>query len=85
MSDDQPQDSVLRSGVNAFEAEMIRNLLKDVGIPCLFNGPDFDVAELGKMAHANARGIDVVVPTAALEAAQARLAEALGVMVDDLV
>lgn len=76
MSDDRNDVSVLVKGVNSYEARMVKTLLEDVGVPCMFEGPDFDVAELGRAAHDNFRGVDVLVPTAALERARARLAEA---------
>ncbi|MEZ6014674.1 MAG: DUF2007 domain-containing protein [Planctomycetota bacterium] len=70
-------------GVDKLVGEMARNLLDGAGIPCLLHGPDFDVVELGAMAHGHLRGIDVYVPHAAAERAKAILDEAFGGEVAD--
>lgn len=76
MTDDRTDVSVLLEGVTSYEARMVKTLLEDVQIPCLFDGPDFDVAELGRAAHDNLRGVTILVPSAALGRARERLAEA---------
>ncbi|MFT5052368.1 MAG: hypothetical protein ACI8QZ_003801 [Chlamydiales bacterium] len=70
--------TLLLEGVNGIEGELARNLLTEAGIPCLSQGPDFDVAELGRAAHDMLRGQNIYVPAAALERARAILDEAWG-------
>jgi len=68
--------AVLLEAVAPLEAEMARSLLEAEDIPCLVQGPDFDMAELGRAAHDAVRGTSLYVPKAALERAQAVLAAA---------
>ena len=64
-------------------ADLAKSLLEAEGIPSLVQGPDFDVAELGRVAHDTARGTNVYVPPSALEQAQAILERAWGSDTDD--
>jgi len=68
--------AVLLEGINAFQADMAAGLLEGAGVPCMQHGPDFDVAELGRAAHAMLRGTSLLVPHSALARAQAILEEA---------
>jgi len=70
--------ALLVEAADSVECNLARNLLDEAGIPCLIHGPDFDIAELGVVAHQNVRGVNVYVPKAALEAARRVLAEAWG-------
>lgn len=71
------QDIVLLlEGIDSIESDLAKNLLADAGIPCLTKGPDFDVAELGRVAHDSVRGTDLYVPRSALELARSILKEA---------
>lgn len=60
------------------ELQMVKGILAGEGIPCVVEGPDFDVAELGRAAHDMLRGQDVYVPASAYERAKAALDEAFG-------
>ena len=68
--------AVLLEGINGIQASMAANLLKDVGIPTLQHGPDFDVAEFGSAAHAMLRGTSLLVPHEALARAKKELDDA---------
>jgi len=70
--------AVLLEAANPTVLELARGLLAEAGIPCLVQGPDFDVAELGLAAHQSVRGGDLLVPASALERARAVLEEAWG-------
>lgn len=69
---------VLLSISTNFQAMLARDLLVEAGIPCLLEGPDFDVVELGQAAHDSARGRDVLVPRERADEARALLEEAWG-------
>lgn len=77
MSNSEEHDLVLDS-VDHLKAQLAKGLLDEAGIPCIFHGPDFDVVELGQMAHSNLRGISVYVPRGAGDKARSVLAEAWG-------
>ncbi|MDA1266612.1 MAG: DUF2007 domain-containing protein [Planctomycetota bacterium] len=77
MSTSDEHDLLLDS-VDKTVADMAKGLLEAAGIPCLFHGPDFDVAELGTAAHQSSRGVSVYVPKGAREKAQAVLDKAWG-------
>ena len=66
------------TGVDPMEGEMAKELLAGQGIPSIMHGPDFDVAELGRAAHAVSRHPDLFVPKGTKVAARAILAEAWG-------
>jgi len=70
--------ALLLEGVNTIEAGLAKNLLETAGIPSMTQGPDFDMAEMGRAAHDMVRGQDLYVPAAALERARAVLDEAWG-------
>ena len=70
--------ALLLEAVDATEAGLAQSLLKAEGIPCVIQGPDFDVVELGRAAHDSARGTNVYVPHAAYEQAQTILKLAWG-------
>ncbi len=70
--------SVLLAAPDSVRAELARSLLEEAGIPSLLHGPDMDMAELGVAAHAGFTRPDLLVPTAALEAARELLEEAWG-------
>jgi hypothetical protein len=72
------EHDLLLDTVDKTTADLARSLLQAAGIPTLFHGPDFDVAELGAAAHQTARGVSVYVPNGAREKAQAVLDEAWG-------
>ncbi len=65
-------------GLDGFSLAMARNLLDAAGIPSLGDGPDFDVAELGRAAHDQIRGSKLLVPKGAGERAKEILREAWG-------
>jgi len=67
---------LLLEGVSMVEAELAQGLLLGADIPCLLQGPDFDMAELGVAARGSVRGTNVYVPTAAEAAARELLDEA---------
>ena len=75
MTDDK---ALLIEGADGIEVALARNLLAEAGIPCIVQGPDFDVAELGRAAHDMVRGQNVFVPASALERARALLEAAWG-------
>jgi len=70
--------ALLREALDQVECDLARNLLGEAGIPCLVEGPDFDIAELGRSAHANVRGQSLYVPRSALERARRVLEQAWG-------
>lgn len=74
---DQDYARVL-SGVDRLVGEMAKSLLAEAGIPSLLHGPDFDLAELGTLAHSRLRGLDVFVPRSAEALAKEVLEEAFG-------
>ena len=76
MSEDDARPVLLLSGANGIQADMARDLLAAAGIPILTQGPDFDMAELGRAAHDMLRGTDLYVPAGALEKARELLREA---------
>ncbi len=67
---------LLLEGVPQLEAELARGVLEAADIPCLIQGPDFDVAELGVAAHGALRGTNVYVPRQAEAAARKALEHA---------
>jgi len=69
---------LLLDTVDKTTADLAKSLLEAAGIPTLFHGPDFDVAELGAAAHQTSRGVSVYVPKGASERAQAVLDAAWG-------
>lgn len=70
MKRNEDEFALLLEGVNGIEAGMAKSLLAAEGIPCLVQGPDFDVAELGRAVHDMARGTNLFVPRQALVRAQ---------------
>ena len=72
------EHDLLLDSVDKVKADLAKGLLAEAGIPCLFHGPDFDVAELGTAAHQTLRGVSVYVPRGAREKAQAVLEAAWG-------
>lgn len=74
--------AVAAEGLDGMALSLGRNLLEVAEIPCLADGPDFDMAELGRAAHDQIRGGKLLVPKALLEKARAVLREAWG---DELV
>lgn len=70
-------DTVLAS-VDYVEGELARELLASAGIPSMLHSPDFDVAELGLVSHAQIRRADLLVPRGARASARAVLVEAWG-------
>lgn len=70
-------DLVLRA-VDYVEGELAKNLLESAGIPVIVHAPDFDMAELGRAANAQARGSDVLVPRGARARARELLVAAWG-------
>jgi hypothetical protein len=70
--------ALLMEAANYVEIQMIKGLLKDAGIPCVVEGPDFDMAELGRAAHDMIRGQSIYVPASALERAKAVVEAAWG-------
>ena len=72
------EPALLAEGLQWVQVELVCGLLEAEGIPFLVDGPDFDVAELGSMAHASLRSRQIYVPQTALERARAVLAEAMG-------
>jgi len=79
---DQDYAPVL-SGVDRLVGEMAKNVLAEAGIPSLLHGPDFDLAELGSLAHSRLRGLQVLVPRSAEALAKQVLEEAFGGDVPD--
>jgi hypothetical protein len=65
--------ALLLEAANRVELDLAVNLLEEEGIPCVIEGPDFDVAELGRAAHDTLRGQNLYVPRSALERARAIL------------
>jgi len=78
MTTNEDEFAVLLEGVNKIEADLAKNLLAGAGIPSMTQGPDFDMAELGRASHDMVRGQDLCVPAAALQRARAVLDEAWG-------
>ncbi len=76
MQRNQDEFALLLEGVNGIEAGMAKSLLAAEGIPSLIQGPDFDVAELGRAVHDMARGTHLFVPHQAFARAQRVLADA---------
>jgi hypothetical protein len=70
--------ALLLANANTIDVELVRGLLSAADIPCVIEGPDFDVAELGRSAHDMIRGQSVFVPRSALERAQEVLDRAWG-------
>ena len=70
--------SLLLEGASRVEIDLAQSLLKEGGIPSVVEGPDFDVAELGRAAHDMIRGQNLYVPTSTLERARAVLDTAWG-------
>jgi hypothetical protein len=75
MTDASDFDLLLQA-VTPVEAEMIKGLLAEAGIPCLVHTQDFDMVELGKGAHDSVRHPDVYVPKGTKDQANAILDEA---------
>lgn len=69
---------LLLNDVDPLEGDLARQLLEEHGIPSMLHGPDFDVAELGRISHAVLRHQALYVPKGASVAARAVLAEAWG-------
>jgi len=69
---------ILLDSVDGVTAQLARGILEEAGIPSMMKGPDFDVAELGRVAHDSIRGTSLLVPAMALERARALLDEAWG-------
>ena len=69
---------LLLEAANAVEADLAKNLLSEAGIPAFAQGPDFDIAELGVVAHAMLRGTRIYVTKENLKRAQALLEGAWG-------
>lgn len=69
---------LLLSSVNPVEGDMARNLLSERGIPSMLHGPDFDMAEFGRVAHTAVRHPDLFVPRGAHDPARDILVEAWG-------
>jgi len=67
---------LLLEAVDTVDAELAKSVLEAGEVPCLIQGPDFDVVELGRAAHDMLRGTNVYVPKEAEEKARALLAEA---------
>ena len=78
MQSNAREHDLLLDTVDKTTADLAKGLLNGAGIPCLFHGPDFDVAEPGSAAHQSLRGVSVYVPTGMRERAQAVLDEAWG-------
>lgn len=76
----QPNEgfAVLAEGLNGVSLALAKNVLEVAGIPCLVDGPDFDVAELGRAAHDQVRGGVLLVPRPLLARARAALEAAWG-------
>ena len=74
--------ALLLESLNGTEADLAKNVLGAAGIPCLLEGPDFDIAELGRPAHDMIRGQNLYVPRSALEQARDLLKEAWGAAED---
>jgi hypothetical protein len=70
-------DTLLAS-VDYVEGELAKELLASAGIPSMMHTPDFDVAELGLVSHAQIRHGDLLVPRGARATARAKLVEAWG-------
>lgn len=70
-------DLVLRA-VDYVEGELAKNVLETAGIPALVHGPDFDAVELGRAAHSQQRGSDVLVPSGTRDRARELLVAAWG-------
>jgi hypothetical protein len=68
----------LLENVETVTIELARNLLDAEGIPSIAQGPDFDVAELGRLAHGVVRRQDLLVPRSALSRARDVLRAAWG-------
>ena len=68
--------ALLLEGIGGVEADLAKNVLGSAGIPCLVEGPDFDMAEMGRAAHDSVRGQHLYVPRSCLEKARAILDEA---------
>ena len=78
MNRNDDHTAVLLEGASSTELGLAKNLLAEAGIPCVVQGPDFDVAELGAAAHQSVRGGDLLVPRSALEKARELLEAAWG-------
>jgi len=75
MTDAKDFDLLLQA-VTPVEAEMVKSLLAEAGIPCLVHTQDFDMVELGKGAHDSVRRPDIYVPKGTKDQANAILDEA---------
>ena len=70
--------ALLLESVDSVTVELARGLLEEAGIPFVTRGPDFDMAEFGRVAHDALRGTNLFVPASALERARELLREAWG-------
>ncbi len=73
MSEDK---ALLLESANRIQLELAAGLLREAGIPFVIEGPDFDMAELGRAAHNMIRGQNLYVPRSARARAAAILDEA---------
>ena len=62
--------ALLLTGANTIQIDLARTLLEEAGIPFVLEGPDFDVAELGRGAHDMIRGQNLFVPAEQYERAR---------------
>ena len=54
MTADQER-ALLLEGADSIKIDLAKQLLAEAGIPCDVEGPDFDVAELGRVAQQRLR------------------------------
>lgn len=69
---------LLLCAVDPIEGDLARGLLSERSIPSLLHGPDFDMAEFGRVGHSAVRHPDLFVPKGARGPAREILVEAWG-------
>ena len=78
MASIEEEFAVLLDTTDPVSASLASGLLEESGIPFTTGGPDFDIAELGTVAHSFTRGVTLLVPKSAYTKARAILDEAWG-------
>ena len=70
--------ALLLEAAPPLNTDLAKQLLSEAGIPAIVQGPDFDVAELGVVAHQMLRGANLYVSKPDLERAREVLVLAWG-------
>lgn len=70
--------ALLLEAAPPLNTDLAKQLLAEAGIPAIVQGPDFDVAELGVVAHQMLRGANLYVSKPDLARAREILVQAWG-------